>query len=145
MNRDYFQSLLSGLNLAYDYTLMEDNELTLDILNNVIKLTRYFCKDKEDMIMLVQELEHIEIFLHLQKLRFQKEFKYEIEGKYELNSLFIKRFCLIEPIMRFFFNHIEVQPERREIKINLKHEKNELELRIEDIYSNLLKKFSYYI
>lgn len=71
MNRDYFQSLLSGLNLAYDYTLMEDNELTLDILNNAIKLTRYFCKDKEDMIMLVQELGHIEIFLRLQKLRFQ--------------------------------------------------------------------------
>jgi len=32
---------LSGLNLAYDYALMEDNKITLDILNKVIKLTRY--------------------------------------------------------------------------------------------------------
>lgn len=145
MKREYFQSLLSGLNLAYDYTLMEDNEITLDILNRVIKLTRYFCESEEDMIMLKQEIEQISTFLYLQKLRFQKDFKYEIETKDELNSLFIKRFSLIEPIMKFFFNHIEVQLEKRNIKINMRHEKNELDLYIEDMDSKLLKKFTYYL
>lgn len=96
---------------------MEDGELTLEVLTKVIDLIRYFSESKEDTIMLSQEIQQIEIFLSILELRFQKYFQYEIYLKDELNTQFVRRFCLIEPIMKFFINYIEVEPNKKIMKI----------------------------
>lgn len=140
MNKEYFQTILSGLNLAYEFTLMEESELTLNVLNKVIDLTRYFSQSKEDMVMLSQEIEQIETFLSILELRFQKNFQYEIYLKEELKHLFIKRFYFIDHIVKFLINYIESEPNKKIIKIYITNERNGLNMRIENENTSLCEK-----
>lgn len=143
MNKEYFQTILSGLNLAYEFTLMEESELTLNVLNKVIDLTRYFSQSKEDMVMLGQEIEQIEKFLSILELRFQKNFQYKIYLKEELKYLFIKRFYFIEHIVKLFINHIESEPNKKMIKIYITNERNGLNMRIENENTSLCEMYIY--
>lgn len=145
MNKEYFEILLSGLNLAYEFTLMGDSELTLKVLSKVIDLTRYFSESKEDMIMLSQEIQQIETFLSILELRFQKDFEYEIYLKDELKAIFIRRFCFIESIMKFFINYIEVEPNKKIMIIHIRNEMNSLNMRIENRNANLCEDYVYYL
>lgn len=143
MNKECFEILLSGLNLAYEFTLMDDSELTLEVLSKVIDLIRYFSESNKDMIMVSQEIQRIEIFLSILELRFQKDFQYKIYLKDELSTRFVRRFCLIEPIVKFFINYIEVEPNKKIIKIYIQNKMNNLTMRIENGNANLCEEYTY--
>ncbi len=143
MQKEYFQMILSSLNLAYEFTLMEESELTLDVLNKVIDLTRYFSQSKEDMVMLSQEIKKMETFLSILELRFQKDFQYEIYLKNELKPIFIKRFCFIEHIVKFFINYIEVESNKKVMKIYINNEMNSLNMRIQNENASIYEDYIY--
>lgn len=145
MNKECSEILLSCLNLVYQFILMEDSELALKVLSEIIDLTRYFSESKENMVMLSQEIQQIETFLSILELRFQKNFEYEIYLKEDLNTQFIKRFCFIEPIMKFFINYIEVESNKKIMKIYIQNEMNSLNMRIENRNANLYEEYIYYL
>lgn len=95
--------------------------------------------------MLGQELQRVETFLSIQKLRFQEDFEYEIYIKDELSSLFVKRFYFIESIMKFFINYLEVKPNKKIVKIYFENDINNLYMRIEELSTHLCEKYTYYL
>lgn len=135
--------ILFSLNLAYEFTLMEESELTLNVLNKVIDLTRYFSQREEDMVLLGQEIQKMETFLSILELRFQKDFQYEIYLEKELKPLFIKRFCLIEHIVKFFINYTEVESNKKVMKIYINNEISSLNMRIQNENANICEYYTY--
>jgi len=124
---------------------MEESELTLNVLNKVIDLTRYFSQSEENMVMLSHEIEKMETFLSILELRFQKGFQYEIhlENQNELNPLFIKRFCFIEHIVKYFIKYVEVEPNKKVMKIYISKEMNSLIMRIKNDNDIISQDYSY--
>ncbi len=88
--------ILNTLNTIYNY-VEEDPKLTKDIIKLVSKYYRYVINISSQYVKIENELEHIENYLKLQKIRYGKSFNYKITcdkkiKEYKILSFIIESF-----------------------------------------------------
>lgn len=85
--------ILNSLNTLYTYS-NRDVEATRKIIRLLSKYYRYVVNVESRYVNLGQELEHIENFLNLQKIRFPRKLSYEIQCENEIDIVPIPPFLL---------------------------------------------------
>lgn len=136
MNIECLQFLQPGLSLAYEYTIIDDNEGIQDILIKMIDLTRYCFDTKEQLIIIRQEIQKIEAFLSLQEIRFRDDFIYTIGVDEQLNAQVIHKFFLLQPVIEFFYSKIEMQIGKKQMDIKIYLIENNVGMEIKNTTSD---------
>ena len=70
--------LMNILNVAAGLAYMEDASQTGEIVGLLVQMIRYQMKPDDEPVSLWEELEHVEHYLKIQKLRFEDKMSYEI-------------------------------------------------------------------
>lgn len=65
--------LLNCLNLIYSLGLSGRSELVVDFSSTLMKYFRYLFKSSDSMVVLSEELKHVQNYLHIQQIRFQND------------------------------------------------------------------------
>jgi two-component system sensor histidine kinase YesM len=95
-------------------------------------LFRYTVKMKDDLVTISAEIEHINNYLHIQKLRFQGNLEIHIEMVYECTGFLIPKFSL-QPIVENCFVHgLEQKMGVWLIAVSVQKVLDEIEITIED-------------
>lgn len=69
---------LNCLNIIYSLTNMEDYKLIRQMVEYLIKYFRYIFSKTDDLVMIEDEISHLENFLHIQEMRYPNRFRYQI-------------------------------------------------------------------
>lgn len=64
---------LNCLNLIYSLGLSGRSELVVDFSATLMKYFRYLFKSSDSMVVLSEELKHVQNYLHIQQIRFQND------------------------------------------------------------------------
>lgn len=64
---------LNCLNLIYSLGLSGRSELVVDFSSTLMKYFRYLFKSSDSMVVLSEELKHVQNYLHIQQIRFQND------------------------------------------------------------------------
>lgn len=104
MNPHFF---FNALNTIQSYILTEDKKLALFYLSKFSKLTRKILKlSEKDFISLKEEIETNEIYLDIEKARFDDNFEYKIEIKNDVETHLWKfPSLLLQPIIENAIKH----------------------------------------
>lgn len=85
--------MLNTLNTLYNYS-DRDKQATKEIILLLSKYYRHIVNINSKYVLLGQELDHIENYLKLQKIRYPKAFEYEIECKSPLEIIPVPPFLI---------------------------------------------------
>lgn len=85
--------MLNTLNTLYNFS-DRDKQATREIIMLLSKYYRHIVNVKSKYVLLGQELEHIENYLKLQKIRYPKAFEYELEFKSPLEIIPVPPFII---------------------------------------------------
>jgi len=117
MKKDKFQFLFSTMNLIYELLLTGDLDNSVELLSKLTELSRYCLSEEGEMMLMDQEVQHISIFLLIQKLRFQTDSDFSIEMEGALKFRFVPRLIFLRSVMDYFYEIIEVLPPKRVVLI----------------------------
>ncbi|WHH60890.1 hypothetical protein [Petroclostridium sp. X23] len=91
MNNEYSYILFMGLNLIYDYVLLNDQEKALTCIEKMLFIQRYVSAGQDKPVSFNSEIRCIVYILDLFKLRYETAFKYFIDEDECINDIFIKK------------------------------------------------------
>jgi two-component system sensor histidine kinase YesM len=95
-------------------------------------LFRYTVKMKDDLVTISEEMEHVNNYLHIQKLRFQGNLQIHVDMDFECNDYLIPKFSL-QPIVENCFVHgLEKKMGIWSITVCVQKALDEIEISIED-------------
>ena len=69
---------LNCLNIIYSLTNMEDYRLIRQMVEYLIKYFRYIFGKTDELVLIRDEISHLENFLHIQEMRYPNRFRYQI-------------------------------------------------------------------
>ena len=98
--------LIPSLNLAYDFTLLENNDESLNIISKIIDISRFYSKPSNDEIKLVDEIKVIDKYFSIQEARYNKCFKYEILNNTNMLT-YVNRKKYLPEVIKFFLDRTE--------------------------------------
>lgn len=75
---------LNSLNIIYNISKMGNYQLMQEMTLNLIDYFKYIFRRKNDFVRLKEEIEHVEIYLHFQQIRFSQNLTYDIDCAYFL-------------------------------------------------------------
>ncbi|GLR18606.1 sensor histidine kinase [Portibacter lacus] len=113
--------LLNAMNTIYSLVFLKSDQAlqAVDKLSEILKYTLYENKEK---VTLKQELEHLENYLSLQKMRFAKDLNVTQEIDPNLLEMKIPQFLLL-PLIENAFKHGELQDVDEPVTITCYQEK----------------------
>jgi sensor histidine kinase YesM len=117
--------LFNTLNNIYA-TAIDTSPRTADMVDKLSEMMRYTMKETQnDFVPLVEEINYLNNFIELQKLRFERiiKFEYTVEG--EFSELQIAPMLLI-PFVENAFKHGVNSEQDSNIRINIKTTESEL-------------------
>lgn len=88
---------LNCLNIIYSLTNMEDYRLIRQMVEYLIKYFRYIFGKTDELVLIRDEISHLENFLHIQEMRYPNRFRYQIRmdeeaGTEQIPPLLIQTF-----------------------------------------------------
>lgn len=86
------------------YTMLIDQQTASDLIVKLNKILRYSVSNATDKVTLLEDLEYIQNFLEIMKLRFQDRFEYFIEIDEKCNSLVIPK-LIVQPLIENSLRH----------------------------------------
>ncbi len=130
--------LFNMLNLAFASATKSGDDFTADLIEKIASQMRYMLyESNEDKVEIGKEMNHIESYITLQKLRISKEMpvtiNYQKEGDFSTNRIAP---LLLIPFIENAFKYGMSFNEQSEININIHCQNNQLTLNV----SNSIKK-----
>lgn len=124
--------LFNMLNLAFASATKSGDEFTADLIEKIASQMRYMLYDSNvEKVLVSKEIDHIDSFISLQKLRISKEMpvaiRYHTEGDFDSNSIAP---LLLIPFIENAFKHGLSFNEPTEISIGISCYNNALELSV---------------
>lgn len=124
--------LFNMLNLAFASATKKGDEFTADLIEKIASQMRYMLYDSNvDKVAVSKEIEHIQDFISLQKLRLSSDMpviiNYQTRGNFNFNTIAP---LLLIPFVENTFKHGLTFDEPTEITIDLSCFNNVLELRL---------------
>ncbi len=92
------------LNLVYSLAQVKNTELVQQLTLYLVRHLRFITRTNRALVILSEELEHINNYLRIQKIRFPQAFDYSIEMEQELGSVSIPPF-IIQPFVENAMEH----------------------------------------
>lgn len=88
---------LNCLNIIYSLSNIEDYRLIRQMVEYLIKYFRYIFSQTDDLVLLEDEISHLENYLHIQEMRYPNRFQYRIQvdendGNEKIPPLLIQTF-----------------------------------------------------
>lgn len=124
--------LFNSLNLGV--SLLEKPEMAEKVLIKLSALLRYSLDAvKQEKVPVSEELEQIENYLSIQKLRFEDRLNYEINGK----ALFFVPPFILQPLVENSIKYHIRKKEQLSVYINIKEEDNSNKIEIFDSYREI--------
>ncbi|HEV8283638.1 MAG TPA: histidine kinase [Chitinophagaceae bacterium] len=119
--------LFNTLNNIYA-TALDTSPKSADMVDKLSEMMRYTMKEtQKDFVMLEDEINYINNYIELQKIRLDKSVKIEYYNSIDFVSLQIAPMLLI-PFIENAFKHGVNSEQKSHIKINIELQKNELHL-----------------
>lgn len=129
MNPHFLFNVLSSM---ASLALIEDAPRTQDVIYNLSNILRYTLKKANKIVMLEEELDYVNSYLKLQKIRFVDRLNYEINVDINLNKLKIP-FMVIQTFVENSIVHgLESKEDGGTIKVYSKDNGENLTICIED-------------
>ncbi|WP_077624573.1 cache domain-containing sensor histidine kinase [Sediminibacillus massiliensis] len=88
----------------------EDKEVVVDMIAILGRMLRFSLSNKDKLVMISEEVRHVQNFLTLQQFRFEDRISFEITNEVEHQSLFTPKFIL-QPVVE---NAVKYGMERRQ-------------------------------
>ena len=83
------------LNLVYSLAQVKNTELVQRLTLHLVRHLRFMTRTDRTLVTLSEELDHINNYLSIQKIRFPKAFDYSIDIEQELGEMLIPAFILL--------------------------------------------------
>lgn len=96
--------LYNCLNFIYQMSKDENSEASANMSLFLSKYFRFATKSSKDTILLLEEIENIDIYMKIQKMRFPEKFDYSIEISEKIKEMVVPR-LIIQPIVENAFVH----------------------------------------
>jgi len=123
--------LFNAMNTISRTALFEEAENTQELVDDLAKLFRYMF-DRRSTVPLVEEIDFIEKYLKIQKVRFQDRLAYSIEYEKEVESLLIPP-LLIQPFVENAIIHgLEPLEKGGKVELHITHTPKALMIHISD-------------
>ncbi len=123
--------LFNAMNTISRTALFEEAENTQELVDDLAKLFRYMF-DRRSTVPLVEEIDFIEKYLKIQKVRFQDRLEYSIEYEKEVKSLLIPP-LLIQPFVENAIIHgLEPLEMGGKVELHITHNSKALMIHISD-------------
>lgn len=125
------------LNLIYSLAQVKNTELVQQLALHLVKHLRFIIRTNRTLVTISDELEHIDNYLSIQKIRFPQSFEYSIESDELLWAVSIPAFIVlpfVENAMEHGFCYREGIPFSVSVKVRLQSEGSEkyISIKIED-------------
>lgn len=125
------------LNLVYSLAQVKDTELVQKLTLHLVRHLTFMKRTNRSLATLSEELDHIDNYLNIQKIRFPKAFDYSIEIGRELGEMLIPAFIIlpfVENAMEHGFCYRENIPFFVSVQVALYSEDSErmISIKIED-------------
>ncbi|WP_050184077.1 cache domain-containing sensor histidine kinase [Domibacillus robiginosus] len=113
-------------------TVEEDDKNTVvDMVTILGRMLRYSLSNKENLVTIHQELQHIRDYLTIQSYRFEDDLTFEINVQMDGNKEYIPKFIL-QPLVENALEHAFVPEQQLIIKILIKRVGNEIHMNVSD-------------
>jgi len=133
--------LFNTLNNIYA-TAIDTSPRVADMIDKLSEMMRYTMKDtQKDLVQLEDEINYINNFIELQKLRLDRSVKLEYQTLGNTSALQIAPMLLV-PFIENAFKHGVNSEQKSHLKIQLTIRKSELELSVVNNKVNIQKEFS---
>ena len=83
------------LNLVYSLAQVKDTELVQKLTLHLVRHLRFMTRTDRTLVPLTEELDHINNYLTIQKIRFPNAFDYSIDIEQELGAMLIPSFIIL--------------------------------------------------
>ncbi len=116
------------LNLVYSLAQVKNTELVQKLTLHLVRHLTFMTRTNRTLVTLSEELDHINNYLSIQKIRFPKAFDYSIDIEQELGEMLIPAFILlpfVENSMEHGFCYRENTPFRVSVKVAFLTDGNE--------------------
>ncbi len=133
-NQEQIQSqfVLTILNSAAGLACVEDAEQTEEMIHLLIKMIQYQMEKEDGMVPLNEELEHVERYLKIQKLRFEEKLNYDIVKGVHLEEQMIIPHILLPFVENAMLHGVLARKEEGRIRISCYMENRDCIISIED-------------
>lgn len=133
--------LFNTLNNIYA-TAIDTSPKAADMVDKLSEMMRYTMKDtQQDFVLLEDEINYIDNFIELQKLRLDRSVKLDYSGMENIPALQIAPMLLI-PFIENAFKHGVNSEQKSRIKIELGMNNTELQLRVSNNKVNMQREIS---
>lgn len=120
------------LNFIYQMSMCEDNESIAEMSLYLSKYFRFATRSNKDTVTLKEEMESVDAYMNIQKMRFPKKFSYTIQISQDIHNIVIPR-LVVQPIVENAFVHgLENLKRSGSISITCKYDEESIQLIIED-------------
>jgi two-component system sensor histidine kinase YesM len=75
---------MNTLNILYNISKTEDNALMQEMTLNLADYFKYIFRNSNDFVQLKEEIEHVKVYLNIQKIRLSQNLSYNIDCEYFL-------------------------------------------------------------
>jgi two-component system sensor histidine kinase YesM len=116
------------LNLVYSLAQVKNTELVQKLTLHLVRHLTFMTRTNRTLVTLSEELDHINNYLSIQKIRFPKAFDYSIDIEQELGEMLIPAFILlpfVENSMEHGFCYRENTPFQVSVKVAFLTDGNE--------------------
>jgi len=139
----FIYNCLSSIKNTVVQERTRDAEQQISTFSRLIRQTLDF--SKLDFVNLNQEINYLNNYLQMEKLRFKEKLKYTIKVDRELNKEFVFIPCmLLQPILENAINHgLDLNKNKSDVILEFNVERNNLVAKVED-FGIGLRKSTYY-
>ncbi|MDF2513442.1 MAG: putative sensor with domain [Herbinix sp.] len=132
---------LNSLNIIYSLALTKDYKLILDMSKCLTTYIRYIFKSSDSMVLIQEELMHINNYMHIQELRYTTRFTTNTAIEPGLDNIYIP-ILLIQTFVENSIKHAYHSNVFLEVDIKVKNIKDASDSYVEIIISNNGNSFS---